>query len=346
MPEIRHIRASAPIRIADAGGWTDTWFARRGAVCNIAVTPLVKVSVSAWDCAETEPFIEFDLKNYGERHTYRREAPPGKYPLLEAPIEHAGAPDKVSMRIKIDSEAPPGASTGTSAAVTVALLAALHALRGRRPGGYDIAMEAHHIEFDVLRLQCGVQDQLASSLGGINFIEIDEFPAARVTPLELPKPVIWELDRRLLLVYLGAAHSSSGVHEKVIGELESEGPGSPRLERLRKAAVRARDALLAGDFKSYGAALAENTEAQADLHPELVSGAASAVIELARKLGAAGWKVNGAGGEGGSVTVLCGEQACGQHAFVEGLADILPQASLIPVRLSMEGVRVEEEFDA
>ena len=37
------INAVAPIRIADIGGWTDTWFAGHGVVCNIAVSPCVDV---------------------------------------------------------------------------------------------------------------------------------------------------------------------------------------------------------------------------------------------------------------------------------------------------------------
>ena len=43
----------------------------------------------------------------------------------------------------------------------------------------------------------------------------------------------------------------------------------------------------------------ENTEAQERLHPELVSRDAHRVIEIAKEHGALGWKVNGAGGEGG-----------------------------------------------
>ena len=47
-----------------------------------------------------------------------------------------------------------------------------------------------------------------------------------------------------------------------------------------------------------------NTEAQRSLHPELVGVDASRVIDVAAAHGAIGWKVNGAGGEGGSLTIL------------------------------------------
>ena len=47
-----------------------------------------------------------------------------------------------------------------------------------------------------------------------------------------------------------------------------------------------------------------NTDAQRSLHPELVGVDATRVIEIAAAHRAVGWKVNGAGGDGGSVTIL------------------------------------------
>jgi len=44
----RSIRSIAPIRIADNGGWTDTWFAEYGRVCNVAVHPCVNVLLEAF----------------------------------------------------------------------------------------------------------------------------------------------------------------------------------------------------------------------------------------------------------------------------------------------------------
>ena len=37
------LEATAPVRIADCGGWTDTWFAKVGLVCSIAVEPGIRV---------------------------------------------------------------------------------------------------------------------------------------------------------------------------------------------------------------------------------------------------------------------------------------------------------------
>jgi D-glycero-alpha-D-manno-heptose-7-phosphate kinase len=73
--------------------------------------------------------------------------------------------------------------------------------------------------------------------------------------------VWWELERGLVLVFLGKTHSSSAVHEQVIAGLEHEGDSSPRLEALRLTAERSRDAIYTGDFAASGRTMIDNTAA-------------------------------------------------------------------------------------
>jgi D-glycero-alpha-D-manno-heptose-7-phosphate kinase len=108
----------------------------------------------------------------------------------------------------------------------------------------------------------------------------------------------------MVTVYLGAPHDSSSVHRDVIARLQGTTSSDRLLEPLRQAARGAAHALEAGDLDGYAEALVANTDAQAALHPGLIGQSARAVIDLAARHGAAGWKVNGAGGDGGSVTVI------------------------------------------
>jgi D-glycero-alpha-D-manno-heptose-7-phosphate kinase len=85
-----------------------------------------------------------------------------------------------------------------------------------------------------------------------------------------------------------------------------------------------------------------NTEAQARLHPELVSADARQVIEIARQYHASGWKVNGAGGEGGSLTLLGSPRPDQRHRMVETIQKISPLYRLIPIQLDHWGLRVWE----
>ena len=335
------VNSVAPIRICDNGCWTDTWFAGHGQVFNVAVYPYAEVQVAIYPSRDAAPPLVIHPENFGARYEARHEAPPwGPHPLLEAAIACMKVPRDLRLEVTIHSEAPAGAGTGTSAAVTVALVGALDALTPGRLAPHEAAAAAQRVETEMLGRQCGIQDQLASAYGGINYIEMFVYPHASVSPVLVPNPVWWELERRLLLVYLGKSHDSSALHEAVIRSLESAGPDSPAIVDLRRAAPRSRDALYAGDFEGLGRAMVEATEAQGRLHPALVGTEARRVIEIAEAHGALGWKVNGAGGEGGSLTLLCGESSARKRALVREIEQASPAFRSIPIYLSRHGLRV------
>ncbi len=335
---VRVIAARAPTRICDNGGWTDTWFARTGAVCHLAVTPAVEVRLTAFRRGYLPKPARLILSNYNEiLDLDPAKADWSRHPLLAAGLSRIGLPDGLDCEIEIHSEAPPGASMGTSAAACVALLAGLDALREGDLTPHQLAYEAHAVETEMLGGQSGIQDQLAAAYGGVNWIEMGEFPQAEVQPLALPEAFLAQLEASLLVVYLGSAHSSSAVHEMVIRELEDIGPEHPKLAALRGCAAEARAALLARDLDAYGQALTRNTECQTDLHAELVNAEARAVMQLAQAHGARGWKVNGAGGEGGSLAILAGPDKAGLAAAIRRAN---PAFQMLPVRLSRAGVQV------
>jgi D-glycero-alpha-D-manno-heptose-7-phosphate kinase len=111
--------------------------------------------------------------------------------------------------------------------VSVALVGALDQLTPGRRTPLEIAYIAHRIETEMLGQQSGIQDQLCAAFGGVNYIEMFDYPYAAVSPIFLPNSVWWELERRLCLIFLGKSHSSSAVHEMVIHGLEDAGPSAP-----------------------------------------------------------------------------------------------------------------------
>jgi D-glycero-alpha-D-manno-heptose-7-phosphate kinase len=300
------IKASAPVRICDNGGWTDTWFGGPGRVLNVAVAPRVEVAI---------------------RSAVGETASPSN-PLVAAALQEYPPPRPVDVTVK--SDAPIGSGLGTSAAVAVSLIGGLARAREEHLEPLQVARSAHHLEADVVGIECGVQDHASAAFGGINFISVDAYPSFAVENLE-----VWtDLDSLLTVVYLGQPHDSSSVHREVI-----ENGDTDVFDRLRQSAVRARAAVDARELTSFGDALVENTGAQADLHPGVVGRDALVVIEAARRLGALGWKVNGAGGEGGSVTVL--SNSAGSRAVFEEWVHRYRRYRIIPVALSREGLRVE-----
>lgn len=340
---IRVITSVAPIRICDNGGWTDTWFAQYGAVFNIAVAPHVEVQIQVRRYEPGQDRIILHAENYGDRYAISPEQAHWiRHPLLEAAIARMGVPEHYAVEITVYSAVPSGCSTGTSAAVAVALIGALDCLTPGRMSLHEVAYSAHAVEVEMLQQQSGIQDQLCSAYGGINYIEITSYPHAIVSPIRVPDSIWWELERRLILIYLGRSHSSSEVHQKVIAELQHEGPDCKRLQDLRRTAAKSRDALYAGDFTALGRAMIENTEAQGRLHPSLISQDAEQIIQIAKKFGAIGWKVNGAGGEGGSITILCSESSFVKRELIRAIEAANTLYKNIPIYLSRQGLRVWE----
>lgn len=339
---LKIINSVAPIRICDLGGWTDTWFAEYGYVFNIGVYPYAEAQMKVFKRKPNdEQRVTIHAENFGER--YRIDPDNliyNRHPLLEAAIDMMGVPDDIRFEVTLFSEAPAGASTGTSAAITVALIGALDMLTPGRMTPYEIAITAQKVETEKLNQQCGIQDQLCCAYGGINFIEMTRYPNSSVSQLHLPNSIWWELERRLLLIYLGSAHFSSEIHAKVIKNLEGAGPEYPTLIGLRNVARKGKDALYAGDFRTFGRAMIENTELQRELHPELISDDARCVIDIARQNGAIGWKVNGAGGGGGSVTILCGADASSKRKIVQQVHAASKKYKNIPIYLSRHGLRI------
>lgn len=337
------IVSSAPVRINDIGGWTDTWFAGHGAVLNLAASPGVETRIRVLPNPEGEQKrVRVFARDFGDTIDIDPEAPDLMlHPLLQAAVASVPIPREIRLEVSLGSSVPAGISVGTSAAVCVSLLGGLCRLQNEGSSPEEISSLAHRVETERLGWQSGIQDQICASLGGACYIDMPEYPHARIERLSIPARTWKELDSRLLVVYLGRSHSSSALHQQVIAALEGEeGPGSRELGELRELPAEARAALLGEDLAAYGDVMKRNTACQAALHPDLVSPEAEAVIALAREHGAWGWKVNGAGGRGGSLTLL-GRPEPGlqkeMHAALEAMGKGI---GILPLRLSTSGLTV------
>lgn len=351
------VRASAPVRVADVGGWTDTWFGSPGRVCHLAVGPGVAVEAALVERAAAGP-VHLIAPDIGvdqfvgpggapEAPTWTTPSP-GRHPILEhaiaAVVGAAPLPDHVGIEVRISSHVPPGASLGTSAAVLVSLLGALDALlAGGTRFAAELAVLAHQVETVRAGREAGVQDPWAAALGGVGLLAIGPYPEVRHEAIAVPARAASELDERLVTVVFGA-HDSSLVHAQVINAMV--GCGGPEHDQARRALRRlsslagdAAAALADGAVDQWGEVLVASTEAQGELHPGLVGPAHQAAIDVARAHGAAGWKVNGAGGDGGSLTLLAGSDPGAAAALAVAVAAVDP-SWVTPVLRSAGGLQI------
>ena len=345
MDPIKTIHAIAPIRINDIGGWTDTWFAQHGKVLNMAVYPLVEVRVQVLENKEkAEQRVLVRLENYGESLWIKPENPAfDQHPLIQGAINSVSIPKEIMLHISLFSHVPAGSSTGTSASVCVTLLSALSQLSHQNLSPLEIAYMAHRVETEKLGLQSGIQDQMAAAHGGICFIDMFKYPEATVTKLDVGEALLQEMSHRISLIYLGQSHSSSAMHEEVIAFLEEKGAQFSVIQAMRSLAVQAKNHLLEGNLDPFGEVMIQNNECQRSLHSGLISEEADAVIAIAKKYDAAGWKVNGAGGKGGSLTILGSQEEKMRETMLEEINSLGKGIRSIPISLASAGVTAQVE---
>lgn len=333
---VMFVLVTAVVRILDVGGWLDTWFAGFGEVFSLGV-------FSRYFCSDTDaPFLGVDVLV----NRQVRKGNDGRVTVIAAdPAYNIRVPisdliagrahgnlilamlslmplDKLlpeegqtcDVEIRIMSPFRPGASVGTSAAVTIAVGKAINellvGLGHRRVNASRLATLAFRAEVEVLDQQSGTQDQnSAARKAGPRFMRIRSYPKTSFEHVRITRLTGRELLAGLMTIEVGP-HVSTVEHGRVIKEQEGKGPDSPELKRLRPLAARARKCLEAGDLVGFGRAMKANTQAQRMLCPGLVGPEHQRIIDLAKKYPAClGWKVNGAGGDGGSITLLFASRA-------------------------------------
>jgi D-glycero-alpha-D-manno-heptose-7-phosphate kinase len=334
------VRSRAPVRICDIGGWTDTRFAERGAVLNLAV--------SLFGHCLVEDRAAEGNGNGEDRAAVLRALDLGVDVSIEdvAKIEYDGALDLLKAAVKrlgmsggfrasVWSDAPPGSGVGSSAAVGVSLVAALGHFAGRKLPPHVVAKTAQELETKELGLECGVQDQYASAFGGVCFMEI-EYPRVELSRLPVTPTFLWELEERLVLVYVGESRLSDAVHRLVIQRYQAGTADAVNaMETLRQAAHAMKDAMLGENMAGVAEAINANWAAQKSLHPDITNESIESLFEAAWKAGAVAGKANGAGG-GGTVTFLA--QPGRETRLRKALADV-PGAVVLPCQICHEGVR-------
>ena len=323
----------APVRINDIGGWTDTWFYKKGVVFNFAVD-LYSYARIRENYTKRIKILSENLNLSTEINDYNKIEYDGTLDLLKAAVKRMKI--KSGLDIFIRAESPPGGGTGTSASVAVALIAALSHYSDKKMSPYEIAELAQKLETEELNLESGVQDQFAAAYGGINFMKID-YPKVTISKINVKKNRICELESQLMLVYL-SSRSSSNMHKAVIENFNNGLKETiDAFETMKNCAYEMKKAIYSSDIKDIGEIMNKNWQAQKQLHPLMVNPIIQKTEKIARENGAVGFKCNGAGG-GGSVSILAGigkEFKIKKRLIENGL-------TVLPAKLNFEGVQTWE----
>ncbi len=248
----------------------------------------------------------------------------------------------IRRRIELFSAAdvPANSGLGSSSSFTVALLNALHAYKREYVSTAQLAEEACHIEIDVLGEPIGKQDQYISAFGGITAFTFH--PDGTVEPERLPlqSEVLDELESNLVIFYSGVERAASVVlreQKKTITENKDDAVG--RMHRLKEIGYETRRLLLAGAVDRYGELLHEHWTHKRRLAANMTDNVLDEHYQAARKAGAIGGKLMGAGGGGFFMFYV-------RPAERRRVLETMTARGLRPLRFRFEpdGARIEANF--
>lgn len=299
------IRAKAPLRISFAGGGTDLpqyYEVHSGAVLSSTINRYAYVTL--YPRADREILIRsLDLGYTVKYHLDVTPAFDGVLDLVKAAIKRMNV--QCGLELDVRSDAPAGSGLGGSSALTAAVLGALTGLTGTVLSSYELAELNYVIERIDLGIAGGKQDQYATTFGGFNLIEFRRDRVV-VNALRISRDLVNDLEAHLLLCYTGRVRPDLGLVQRQM-ELYREGRKETleAMNRLHQMTYEMKEFLLTGRLDAFGEMLDEAYQMKKQMNPWIVEGTpADKLYEAAKRHGAVGGKLCGAGG-GGYLLLYC-----------------------------------------
>jgi D-glycero-alpha-D-manno-heptose-7-phosphate kinase len=203
------------------------------------------------------------------------------------------------LEITSMSDIPAGSGLGSSGSFTTALLHALHTLKKQIVPKQDLAEEACEIEIERLREPVGKQDQYISVFGGITCFTFHTDGRVSVEPLALTPEALLDLEDNLALFFTGYTRAASSIlREQETKSLAQNDAMLRNLHCVKEFGLRSREALEKGDLRAFAAIMHEHWEHKKQRSKAMTNPQIDAWYELARRNGALGGKLIGAGGGG------------------------------------------------
>lgn len=223
-----------------------------------------------------------------------------------------------------------GSGLGSSSTVTVGALHAMYTYLGEMIPAERLAREACEIEIETLKRPIGVQDQYVAAFGGLRFYEF--LPTGHVTTekVKLSSDGQRALNNNFMLFFTGMSRDSSSILAEQVGNLKDR---FSELREIKQMAYEARRAIEADNYDMLGVLLHQSWELKKRLANTISNGKINEMYETARRSGAIGGKIAGAGGGGFLLLYVPRDRQDNVRTKLQGLQEL-------PFRLEADGTKV------
>ena len=321
--------SKTPYRISLFGGGTDhpKWFnENEGKVISFAIDKFCYIS-----CRYLPPFFE-----YKHRFVYSKVENINKlseivHPAIKGSFIKTKWNINKGLEIHYDGDLPARSGMGTSSSFTVGLINALNAIKNKKISTKDLALDAIDTEQNIIGEFVGSQDQVAVAYGGLNNINFFKKNKFKVTPLNLKKKYIREIENNTLLVFTGFSRMSNKIEKDKFTNIRSKKIQLIEIGQIANEALK----IFKNNFniKEIGKLLNESWKIKKSFSKIVTNKEIDKIYNEAIQNGAIGGKILGAGG--GGFLLLIAEQK--NHLKIK---KILKNYVIVPFKLNFEGSKI------
>jgi len=287
------IISRTPFRVSFFGGGTDypAWYLEKGGM--VLATTIDKYCYIS--CRYLPPFFQHKFRIVYSKIETVKEFSDIDHPAVKAVLTEMKC-DK-GLEIHHDGDLPARSGLGSSSSFTVGLINAIMALNGKHISKEDVAKQAIHIEQDVIKENVGSQDQISAAFGGFNRIEFKKDGSFEVNPVILEQTRKKELESHLMLFFTGFSRIASEVAKSKIENFKNRNSELSLLGEMVKEAIsilQQRNQPL----ELIGKLLDQCWYYKRSLSDKVSTPQIDLIYDEAKKAGAIGGKILGAGGGG------------------------------------------------
>lgn len=290
--EVPVVITRTPFRVSFFGGGTDypTWYCEHGGA--VLATTIDKYCYIT--CRYLPPFFEHKSRIAYSRVETIKSIDEIEHPSARETLNFMKIDEGVE--IHHDADLPARTGLGSSSSFTVGLLHAIYGLKQRMPTKMQLAMDAIHIERELIKENVGSQDQVSAAFGGFNKIQFRPNHEIVIQPVILNQERLRELQSHLMLYFTGFSRYASDIAGKQIQDTHKK---TIELKTMNQMVDHALSLLAGGgDILEFGKLLHESWKLKRSLTDKISTPQIDEIYEAARDAGAIGGKLLGAGGGG------------------------------------------------
>ena len=322
------IISRTPFRISFFGGGTDypIWYEKHGGI-------VINATINKY-CFITARYLPPFFKYKHKIRYYQHEETNNLNEIKHPSVRECAKYLKIDRGIEIvhSADLPAQSGLGSSSTFTVGILNTLHALQNYMPTKRELALEAIHIEQNLIGENVGSQDQTAAAFGGLNKISFNDSSNIDVEPIIISNERIFELQKNLMLFFTGFARTASEIAKKQIEITPSKKYELNTMKQICNESLR----ILTNNKKSltqFGELLNEQWKIKRSLTSKISNKDIDLIYSAGIKAGALGGKLLGAGGCGFMLFYVPLEK---QKAVKEALKSKL----FVPFRFEYTGSKI------